>query len=77
MLMQKVAHKAICREFVCRWVLACFSNSIQEKEFHSKEVAALEKQNSDLKQEVAKLLKDPKTNVRQQMFPEFFPTQEK
>ena len=34
-------------------------------------------ENKQLKDEVEKLLRDPKTNSRFQMFPEFFPQREK
>jgi len=33
--------------------------------------------NKELEKDVHRLLTDPKTNTRLQMFPEFFPTREK
>ena len=49
----------------------------QEKEFHTKELEELQEHNASLEAEVNRLLKDPKSSIRQQMFPEFFPTREK
>ncbi|KAK2149749.1 hypothetical protein LSH36_438g02040 [Paralvinella palmiformis] len=49
----------------------------KEIEFHTKEIAELQEQNEELQEGVQRLLRDPKTNIRQQMFPEFFPTKEK
>ena len=45
----------------------------QEIELHKKEQEELEKSNQELEHSVRKMLRDPKSNVRQQMFPEFFP----
>ena len=50
---------------------------LKEIEFHSKEIEELETENAVLAEEVEKLLKDPKTNSKFQIFPEFFPTREK
>ncbi|KAK3589086.1 hypothetical protein CHS0354_017423 [Potamilus streckersoni] len=49
----------------------------KEIEFHRKEQEELEIANQELETEVTKLLHDPKTNTRFQMFPEFFPSQQK
>lgn len=49
----------------------------QEIEFHKKEQMALREDNRLLEAEVDQLLRDPKTNIRLQMFPEFFPTRPK
>lgn len=54
-----------------------FALSSQEVEFHRREKEELERATMELTAEVNKLLCDPKTNFRQQMFPEFFPTREK
>ena len=52
-------------------------SSYQEIELHQKEQEELLKSNIELEQSVRSMLQDPKSNVRQQMFPEFFPSQEK
>lgn len=54
-------------------------NMVMEKEvnFHKDNHANLEDVIATLKADVKKLLQDPKTNIRLQMFPEFFPSQEK
>lgn len=54
-------------------------NMVMEKEvnFHEENHKSLEESISALKTEVKELLQDPKTNIRLQMFPEFFPPQEK
>ena len=49
----------------------------KEIELHKKEQEQLEKVNMDLEKTVKGLLQDPKTNLRQQMFPEFFLYKEK
>ncbi|KAL8575896.1 hypothetical protein ACOMHN_027294 [Nucella lapillus] len=49
----------------------------KEIEFHTKEQVSLRESNGALEGEVDKLLRDPKTNIRLQMFPEFFPTRTK
>lgn len=49
----------------------------KEIEFHQKEQVALRETNCGLEMEIDKLLRDPKTNIRLQMFPEFFPTRTK
>lgn len=49
----------------------------KEIELHQKEQEELLKSNIELEQSVRSMLRDPKSNVRQQMFPEFFPSQEK
>ncbi|XP_064611549.1 uncharacterized protein C20orf96-like [Liolophura sinensis] len=49
----------------------------KEVEFHRREKEDLERATMELTAEVNKLLFDPRTNFRQQMFPEFFPTREK
>ena len=46
-------------------------------DFHKQNIESLEAANKKLDAEVKELLRDPKTNVRLQMFPEFFPTREK
>ena len=48
-----------------------------ELEFHQQEVEETKQMNGQLEQEVKRLVKDPKTSIRQQMFPEFFPVREK
>jgi len=54
-------------------------NMVMEKEieFHKKEQVALKESNRALAAKVEQLLRDPKTNIRLQMFPEFFPTRTK
>lgn len=54
-------------------------NMVMEKEvnFHKDNHKALEESIATLKADVKRLLQDPKTNIRLQMFPEFFPSQEK
>lgn len=54
-------------------------NLVMEKEleFHTKEIEELREDNKLLDIEVKALLKDPKTSIRQQMFPEFYPNREK
>ncbi|KAH3774489.1 uncharacterized protein C20orf96-like [Dreissena polymorpha] len=54
-------------------------NMVMEKEIelHKKQQEELQKQNSELEKTVKDLLRDPKTNLRQQMFPEFFLYQQK
>lgn len=49
----------------------------KEIEFHQKEQVALREVNRELEAEVDGLLRDPKTNIRLQMFPEFFPSRPK
>nr|KAG5709027.1 hypothetical protein BaRGS_004666 [Batillaria attramentaria] len=49
----------------------------KEIEFHKKEQVALREANHALESEVDKMLRDPKTNIRLQMFPEFFPNRTK
>ncbi|XP_048755929.2 uncharacterized protein C20orf96-like [Ostrea edulis] len=49
----------------------------KEIELHKKEQDGLIKVNQALEAEVKKLLQDPKTNTRLQMFPEFFPSRQK
>ncbi|KAK7114879.1 uncharacterized protein C20orf96-like [Littorina saxatilis] len=49
----------------------------KEIEFHTKEQVGLRDATKALEREVDKLLRDPKTNIRLQMFPEFFPTRTK
>ncbi len=49
----------------------------KELEFHETEIEELENSNKKLATEVKTLLKDPKTSIRQQMFPEFFPDRPK
>lgn len=49
----------------------------KEIEFHTKEQITLQEANKQLEAEVDRLLRHPKTNVRLQMFPEFFPTRTK
>ncbi|KAJ8303181.1 hypothetical protein KUTeg_019577 [Tegillarca granosa] len=49
----------------------------KEIEFHIGEQEKLKRLICDLEHEVHTLLRDPKTNTRIQMFPEFFPTAEK
>ena len=55
----------------------CAILGAQEIEFHKKEQEALRESNEALERVVDSLLRDPKTNVRLQMFPEFFPTRTK
>lgn len=50
---------------------------MQEIEVHKKEQEGLIRVNQTLEAEVKKLLRDPKTNTRLQMFPEFFPSRQK
>lgn len=50
---------------------------MQEIEVHKKEQEGLIRVNQALEAEVKKLLRDPKTNTRLQMFPEFFPSRQK
>ena len=50
---------------------------LQEIELHMKEQEELERLNQDLEDNVKSMLRDPKSNVRQQMFPEFFPSEQK
>ena len=50
---------------------------IKEIDIHRKNQEELKQQNKTLQQEVQTLLRDPKTNSRLQMFPEFFPQREK
>lgn len=50
---------------------------MQEIEVHKKEQEGLVSVNQALEAEVKKLLRDPKTNTRLQMFPEFFPSRQK
>ena len=47
---------------------------MQEMEVHRKEADDLELVVQDLDRQVKQLLKDPKTSIRQQMFPQFYPT---
>ncbi|XP_076449930.1 uncharacterized protein C20orf96-like [Babylonia areolata] len=49
----------------------------KEIEFHKKEQVSLRESNRVLENEVDQLLRDPKTNIRLQMFPEFFPSRMK
>lgn len=49
----------------------------QEIELHKKQQEDLQKQNVEVEKTVEQLLRDPKTNTRQQVFPEFFPYQQK
>lgn len=49
----------------------------KEMELHKKQQEELVRENTELERTVEQLLKDPKTNIRQQMFPEFFLYQEK
>ncbi|XP_041376226.1 uncharacterized protein C20orf96-like isoform X3 [Gigantopelta aegis] len=49
----------------------------KEIEFHLKEQEEVESANKVLEDSIKELLRDPKTNTRLQMFPEFFPTREK
>uniref|UniRef100_K1QUJ5 Uncharacterized protein C20orf96 n=1 Tax=Magallana gigas TaxID=29159 RepID=K1QUJ5_MAGGI len=49
----------------------------KEIEVHKKEQEGLIRVNQALEAEVKKLLRDPKTNTRLQMFPEFFPSRQK
>lgn len=49
----------------------------KEIELHKKQQEDLVKQNLELEKTVKQLLRDPKTNTRQQMFPEFFLYQQK
>ncbi|WAR12242.1 hypothetical protein MAR_026422 [Mya arenaria] len=49
----------------------------KEIELHKKQQEEIQKQNAELEKYVHDLLRDPKTNLRQQMFPEFFLYQEK
>ena len=46
-------------------------------EFHRREGEELEAIIHDLDQEVKAMLRDPKTNVRNQLFPQFFPNPQK
>lgn len=50
---------------------------LKEIEIHRKNQEELKQQNKILELEVQALLRDPKTNSRLQMFPEFFPQREK
>lgn len=50
---------------------------MQEIDVHKKEQEGLIRVNQALEAEVKKLLRDPKTNTRLQMFPEFFPSRQK
>ncbi len=59
------------------WLMCCFVWCCQELEYHKKEVEELEEGNQQLQRQVKQLLHDPKTNVRLQMFPEFFPDRPK
>lgn len=54
-------------------------NIVMEKEigFHVKELEELIDTNKALELEVKTLIRDPKTSIRQQMFPEFYPKREK
>ncbi|CAG2190863.1 unnamed protein product [Mytilus edulis] len=49
----------------------------KEIEIHRKNQEQLKQENRQIEQEVQRLLRDPKTNTRYQMFPEFFPQREK
>lgn len=49
----------------------------KEIELHKKEQEELVKSNRELELSVKKMLRDPKSNLRQQMFPEFFLYQKK
>ncbi|KAL4235076.1 hypothetical protein ACF0H5_006714 [Mactra antiquata] len=49
----------------------------KEIELHKKQQEDLVRTNTELERSVNILLRDPKTNIRQQMFPEFFLYQEK
>lgn len=50
---------------------------MKEIEIHRKNQEQLVQENKQLQEEVEQLLRDPKTNSRFQMFPEFFPQREK
>lgn len=64
--------------FVCmRKVKKYLIFLMQEIEVHKKEQEGLIRVNQALEAEVKKLLRDPKTNTRLQMFPEFFPSRQK
>lgn len=49
----------------------------KEIEFHRAQQVDLKNVNVELEEEIKKLLRHPKSNVRLQLFPEFFPTREK
>lgn len=49
----------------------------KEIEIHRKNQEQLKQENRQIEEEVQRLLRDPKTNTRYQMFPEFFPQREK
>ncbi|XP_013404453.1 uncharacterized protein C20orf96 [Lingula anatina] len=49
----------------------------KEMEFHQKEIDAQEQQNKELEDSIKQLLQDPQTNIKLQLFPEFFPMREK
>lgn len=49
----------------------------KEMEFHENEVKELQKKITALEEENKKLLEDPKTNIKMQLFPEFYPNREK
>ncbi|XP_060552705.1 uncharacterized protein C20orf96-like [Ruditapes philippinarum] len=49
----------------------------KEIELHKKQQEELMRSNAELERSVKRLLRDPKTNLRQQMFPEFFLYQQK
>ncbi|ESO95393.1 hypothetical protein LOTGIDRAFT_178346 [Lottia gigantea] len=50
---------------------------LKEMEFHKQEQEELEEKSAKLQEEVQKLLKDKKSNVQYQMFPEFYPRKAK
>lgn len=63
--------------FVCMRKVKYLFFLMQEIEVHKKEQEGLIRVNQALEAEVKKLLRDPKTNTRLQMFPEFFPSRQK
>lgn len=63
--------------FVCMRKVKYLIFLMQEIEVHKKEQEGLIRVNQALEAEVKKLLRDPKTNTRLQMFPEFFPSRQK
>lgn len=63
--------------FVCMRKVKYLIFLMQEIDVHKKEQEGLIRVNQALEAEVKKLLRDPKTNTRLQMFPEFFPSRQK
>ncbi|XP_022341585.1 uncharacterized protein C20orf96-like [Crassostrea virginica] len=78
LITKSITEKAIARMHPSLKDMA-LQNLVMEKEIevHKKEQEGLIRVNQALEAEVKKLLHDPKTNTRLQMFPEFFPSRQK